>query len=301
MSKIVVIVGVFSPGSSNNGVARAFEQLGWDVKRVPYRDLADTIGIEAASWGVLSVAEAFKPDLMLFCKFNQFLPAVVEECGKFAKKTCLWFMDSFDIAQDNCPEVIEHAKVTSFSICWPGVSDEFTKVGVENCFGLAEGCDETEFYPVQPEEKYRTDISFIGTKNHRHEYVEALIDAGFQVKCYGNGYDSYVAGDEFNKVCSSSKAVLNIQTYPGIRWYLGDRVVRTLATKTLSLNMYVPGIEDYFEFGRHLVWFKDKEECVEIAKKYIEDSQIAENGYQLFLEKYTCLEFTKELLKLGGV
>ena len=299
--KKVVIVGVFTPGSSNNGIARAFEQLGWEVKRVPYRELAQTVGFDSACWGIVSCAEAFKPDLMLFCKFNQFPPDVITECGKFANKTCLWFMDSWDIAKEQCPEVISHCKRASFSIHWPGVADEFTKAGVENCFGLVEGCDESEFKPTEPVDKYKTDISFIGSKNHREEYVQALRDAGFEVRCYGNGYDQYVTGDDFNAVCSSSKAVLNIPTYVGAREYYGDRIVRTLATKTLSLTHYVPGMENHFNNYEHLVWFEGPEQCVEVAKKCIDNKEIAEQGYKLFLEKYTCVEFVKSLLFVSGI
>ena len=299
--KTAVVVGVFSKGSSNNGIVRALKQLGYVVKKVPYRDVANVVGVDGASWGVVSVAEVYKPDIMIFCKFNGFDPLIVAECSGLASKTCLWFMDSFNITIES-PEIIEHARNASFSICWPGVADEFTKLGVENCYGLVEGCDETEFYPTKPVKEFKADISFIGTKNHRHEYVEVLKGAGFNVKCYGNGYDSYVAGDDFNKVCSSSKAVLNIPTHVGEREYFGDRIVRTLATKTLSITQYVPGLERYFEHGKNLVWFfSSPEECVEVVRDHLHNKEISKEGYKLFLEKYTCLDFVKQMLDIGGV
>jgi spore maturation protein CgeB len=303
--KTVVIVGVFTPGSSNNGISRAFSTLGWQVKHIPYRELLSSIGGEAASWGIRNVAEVFKPDLMLFCKFSGFSSDLVAECSKYAKKTCLWFMDSIDVLRGSCPEVLGHCHNTSFSIHWPGVARELSEnMNIPNCYGLVEGCDEKEFYPVNPVNKYEADVSFIGTKNHRDEYIQALRDVGLVVKCYGNGYGGVVSGEEFNTVCSSSKMVLNVQTYPGLEEYFGDRIVRTLATGTLSLTLYVPGMERHFKNRKHLVWFNDVNECVEGARYYNnldgERGRIAKEGYELFLRKYTCLEFVKNLLNIAN-
>jgi len=299
MGKSIIIVGVFTEGSSNNGIVKSFRKLDWNVKTIPYRDLYSSIGIEAACWGIRNVASVFKPDLMLFCKFNGLPSEVISYCGKYAGLTCVWFMDAFNIVRPTCPELISHCHAADFSIHWPGVADEFRELNIKNVFGLVEGCDETEFYPVKTVSKYSSDISFIGTKNHRDVYVKALIDAGFKVKCYGAGYGEYVTGENFNAVCSSSKMVLNIPTNPGAREYFGDRIVRTLATKTISLTLNTPGLDKYFNNGEHLVWFDSVEDCVETAKKYINNEAIAENGYKLFLNNYTCTHFVKNLLSIS--
>jgi spore maturation protein CgeB len=178
-------------------------------------------------------------------------------------------------------------------------------MGIPNCYGLVEGCDEKEFYPVNSVKKYEADVSFIGTKNHREEYIQALKDVGLVVKCYGNGYGEVVSGEDFNAVCSSSKMVLNVQTYPGLEEYFGDRIVKTIATGTLSLTLYVPGMENHFENHKNIVWFEDIDSCVENAKLYCsldrEREEIAKNGYDLFKQRYTCLEFVKRLLEMGGI
>jgi hypothetical protein len=65
-------------------------------------------------------------------------------------------------------------------------------------------------------------------------------------------------------------------------------------------------LEKYFENGKHLVWFESPEKCVEVAEDYIKYNEpklveIQFEGHKLFLEKFTCLDFTKQMLEIGGV
>lgn len=304
MSKLAVIVGVFTEGSSNNGIAEAFERIGYSVKKVPYRDIAFKLGIETTAYAIVNVAAAYKPDIMFFCKFNGMSSDILLECKKYSKKTCLWYMDSMHTLRDSCPEILSHAHNVDFSVCWPGVAKEFSELGIKNCFGLIETCSEKEFYPVKPIKKYSADISFIGTRNtYRDSYIDALRKEGIKVRCYGNGFDEYVTGDKFNEVCSSSKMILNIGTYNHIPYYFSDRIVRSLSTKSFSLNHYVPGFEDYFTNRKHMAWFSDVDSCVSLAKEYLNNSEernkIAECGYRLFLDKYTCVHFVEDILSIS--
>ena len=170
---------------------------------------------------------------------------------------------------------------------------------------MVETCSEKEFYPVKKEKRYGADISFIGTRNdYRDSYIDALRDAGFNVRTYGNGYDEYVTGDRFNAVCSSSKAVLNIGSHNDIWGYWSDRIPRTMACKTLSLNHYCPGFEDYYEHANHMIWFQTVKECVALAEIYLRDDEerkrIAKNGYEFFLKEHTCKNFVGKVLDLYG-
>ena len=70
MGKTVLVAGVFKEGSSNIGIADAFEYHGWNVKRLHYRSILNDIGVEGLVWGMRNVVDAFKPDLIFLCKFN---------------------------------------------------------------------------------------------------------------------------------------------------------------------------------------------------------------------------------------
>ena len=129
-----------------------------------------------------------------------------------------------------------------------------------------------------------------------------IFASGFSVKCYGQGYKEHVTGDNFNAVCSSSKMILNIPTFPGAKDYFSDRLVRTLATGACSLTLKTPGMEDYFEDGKHLLMFNDVEDCTKIAndnvKKY---KEIGNNGRVHFLNNYTCKHFVEKMLEFGNL
>lgn len=303
-NKTLLIVGVFEEGSSNNGIADAFSDLGWSVKRFHYRNVVDTIGIEGLVWGMRNLVEAFYPDLTFLCKFNNIPSDFLKEITQNTT-TCLWFMDSITTLKETCPEIIGHCHNVSFSVHWPGVAKYLKELNIPNCYGLIETCSEKEFFPVTPEKKYKADISFIGTRNeYRDSFINALRDAGFNVKTYGDGYDEYVTGNKFNVVCSSSKAILNIGTHNDLWGYWSDRVPRSMATKTLSLNHYCPGFEDYYENFNHMVWFKTVEECVSLAKTYVGDdrerTRIANSGYEFFLNSQTCKHFVEKVLDIYG-
>lgn len=298
----VLMAGVFEEGSSNTGIADAFVDLGWSVKRFHYRHVLDTIGIEGLVWGMRNLVQAFSPNLIFLCKFNNIPSDFIKELTSYTT-TCLWYMDSIRTLKEVCPEILGHSHNVSFSIHWPGVARYLTELNVPNCYGIVESCSEKEFYPVKPEKKYKADISFIGTRNdYRDSFINALRKAGFAVKTYGTGYDEYVTGDKFNSVCSSSKAVLNIGTHNDLWGYWSDRIPRTMACKTMSLNHYCPGFEEEYENFKHMVWFKTVDECVSLAERYVKDEQertrIANSGYKFFLEAHTCKAFVKKTLEI---
>jgi spore maturation protein CgeB len=304
-NKTILMAGVFEEGSSNVGIADAFTDLGWSVKRFHYRKVLQTIGVEGLVWGMRNLVEAFKPELTFLCKFNSVPSDFIKEltCNSM---TCLWFMDSMATLRETCPEIIGHSHNVTFSVHWPGVAKSLTELNVPNCYGIVETCSEKDFYPVDPLAKYKADISFIGTRNsYRDSYINALREAGFVVKAYGDDYDEYVTGDNFNAVCSSSKAILNIGTHNDVWGYWSDRIPRTLANKVLSLNHYCPGFEDYYTNFEHMVWFSSVDECVNLAKKYVNDDKerkrISESGYNLFLQEHTCKDFVEKVLRVLNI
>ena len=100
-------------------------------------------------------------------------------------------------------------------------------------------------------------------------------------------------GEEFNKICASSKVMLSINNQNDIPDYFSDRVFRLLAAKSFVFQLYTPGLENYFEFGKHLIWFTSPEELKILLDQYLRDDMkemrdaMAEEGYKLVLEKHT--------------
>ena len=61
-----------------------------------------------------------------------------------------------------------------------------------------------------------------------------------------------------------------------------------MATGTLTLSKYIPGMEEYFINHKHLVWFDTIEECMDMIKFYLENDnereKIGINGAKILLE-----------------
>lgn len=82
---------------------------------------------------------------------------------------------------------------------------------------------------------------------------------------------------------------------------LNMRTFEALACRRLLLTEDVPAVRDHFEDLKHLVLFKTIDEAVEKARWMLEHAQvrgqIADQGYQEFLDKHTYLHRAKEILK----
>ena len=84
---------------------------------------------------------------------------------------------------------------------------------------------------------------------------------------------------------------ISLAISPQAYGYTSNRLYNILASGGFCLTLYFPGIEDLFENKKHLVWFKTKEEALELAKYYInnpkEIDKIAKQGHQEYLKKHT--------------
>ncbi len=81
-----------------------------------------------------------------------------------------------------------------------------------------------------------------------------------------------------------------------------NRLYNILASAGFCLVRYFPGIEKQFENKKHLVWFKDAKEAVELIQYYNENederASIAEAGFQQFVDKHTA---TKRLQNMFAI
>jgi len=182
MNKSICLVGVFKKGSTNVPMAKSFTKHGFFVIPVNYRTIITTYGMEFFNQFMHHVMIKYEPYLTLFSKCNGVDPEIVSMCNKYSK-TWLFFMDAKPILAAN-PEIIQHIKNSDISSCTASDMVEwFRSQGVKNCHHIVQGIDPDVFKPVEPEDKYKADISFLGTRTpERDKFKKALEDAGFNVK-----------------------------------------------------------------------------------------------------------------------
>jgi spore maturation protein CgeB len=302
----IVMVGVLNePQSTNVSQAKAFMDLGYEVIPVNYRTIITDYGGDYFYNTLVELVKSSKPYLVMFCKCNGFDPSIVVECTKYAK-TLLWNPDVIHESMERYPEVVEHARNSTFSACTGEiVADYFQRQGVENCYHVLDGVDTDLFRPVEPVEEFKADISLIGTKiEFRDMFLELLGNAGYVVKAYGNGYEQSVYGTEFAQVCSSSRFMLSINTISDDGGYFSNRLLRYLGCKACTIHfdpLSPSGITQYFKDGKDLILFKDADELITKIKFLGNNSiaRIAQSGYDIVTTKYTWHDSCKKLLELA--
>lgn len=293
MSEVyVALVGVLDKkGSTNIPMAVSLMRMGFKVLPINYRTIISQRGMSYFEEYMKYVMVKYKPVLTIFSKCNGINTKIISDCNRYTV-TWLFNMDPKQTIE-NCPEVIEHAKVAHFSSCTgKDIAEWFESCGVKKCYHIIQGFDHNTFKPVEPVEEYKADISHIGTKTEeRDKFKKALENAGYNVKFYGLGYSENEMFDEdFAKICSSSKFMLSINTYNNIhKEYFSNRLVRCLGCGVCTFHFDTTGsINSLFEHGKDLFYFSNEEELLNLMKTSDEEAcRVAMSGMDIVVKNYT--------------
>lgn len=287
----ILVCGVFNVENSTNiFLAKAFRKAGHIVDEFDYRDVSSKVGQNAMNAGLAYEVLKTRPDLVFICKGDGLEPSAIKNIN-LNSKTFYWFPDPIITA---APHLIKLASVCTYASCTGlGVAKFFVANGVSKAFHIFEGVDPEYYYPVEEVEDFKADISFVGSRTpERMDYLYNL-GAEYLPRVYGSGFGLEVKGESFRKICSSSKIILSINSQNDIESYFSDRIFLALACESFVFQKYTPGLENYFDNEKHLVWFHDINELLALTKKYLSDEKkeerkrISEEGYKHVLLNYT--------------
>ena len=113
---------------------------------------------------------------------------------------------------------------------------------------------------------------------------------------YGVGYINSKGNMNFfkqNDIYNGAKIILSINHFNDVELYFSDRQLISMASGTLTLCHYIPGLEKYFKNKEELVWFKTEEEALELANYYLNSNHqeeveyIGKNGSKKVLEEHS--------------
>jgi hypothetical protein len=142
---------------------------------------------------------------------------------------------------------------------------------------------EPQAYPKIELLTKKYDVCFVGHVSSLNR-VDAL-DRLFRE--FPNFYYGQRLFDEAARKFAESKIVFNIAMTDDINM----RCFEVLATGSFLLTNWIPGIEDVFEDGKHMVFYRSLDEMVEKAKYYLahddEREKIAQAGYEEVISKHT--------------
>lgn len=188
---------------------------------------------------------------------------------------------------------------------------------LKNYLDVFNGFNELNYLDVKSNQK-GVDLIFIGglMKKHSNRWLilEFLYENFPKIEIYGYG-STYIPehfkfkkivkegiwGDEYIRKVKSSKICLNLfldeyDDYIGVN----KRIFEVLASKTMLVTKYNPGLKKYFEIGTDLETFQNKTELKNKIDYYLinhaKRNQITENGYNK-VQKYTYTAQIKTVLK----
>ena len=291
--KNIIIVGVLDkPSSSNIWMATSLTRLGYNVIPINYRTIVQKYGRSTFENALLKSVEKYNPYLVIFCKCNGISSEIVRMCSE-KTLTWLWFMDSQYVLQQ-LPEVIQHAKYAHFtsSTCIPS-NDVFVASGVKRCFHIFEGVEPTVHYPTKVKDKYRADISFVGSETQERDRYKKLLegDGRFVVKFYGPDYSNeWIDETKWCEICSASNFILSVGTFNEIPFYFPGRVFEALGAGACLLHYDPTGTMNlYFEHGKDLFLFRSDDELISALVDMDWPTQKAarDNGRKKVLDSYT--------------
>lgn len=159
-------------------------------------------------------------------------------------------------------------------------------------------------YPIEPSpkdiEKYKSDVVFIGhyEPDHRSECLEALLDAGINVKLFGTGWSHYLTnklkrafgssikplyGDEYVRALCSSKMALCFMSKLNKDDFT-TRCFEIPACGCLLLSERTDKVISLYEEDKEAVCFSSKAELVKKVQMLLEQPEkckaIATAGYK---------------------
>jgi glycosyltransferase involved in cell wall biosynthesis len=300
----------------------AFIRAGFDLCVVDY------LHTSHPNQSLVRLVELFDPDwLHMQLQFTDVIkPETLKKIREISPDLVItnW---TGDVRAEAKQEFVEISQYTTKSyISSVGQLDLYREAGCENVEYWQIGVDALKFRPLRDnakkkvQKKYKHDVVFCANINPifpgaqlRGQVAEALSKkflSRFKVygtrawKNYAVNYAGNVEHQRQNLVYNASKIVISINNFNDIYKYFSGRQLIAMATGSLVLSSYVPGLEEYFINKKHLVWFHTVEECVELAKYYIkhpkEAEEIGRQARKIILEEHTFDKRIEELAKRLG-
>jgi len=251
-------------------------QLDWYYNRKGRKEMNELL-LETAKHGQFN--------LVLFCKTDSVNYRLLTEINRYSP-TWYFFMDPMDQAR-RINAVAYAKRATWASATFSDVTEYFKNTGAR-AYWITQGADTDVFTHKETSKSY--DVVFVGTKTtKRFRYVEALRKAGITVVCFGEGWENGpVYQAELVDIYCKSRVVLNF-CRPGSGFSI--RIFQVMGAGVFLLSEYCSDMEDLFERGVHLDWFKDTQELVEKTHYYLNDNQslktISSAGYDFVHKNYS--------------
>jgi hypothetical protein len=249
-------------------------------------------GRQMANRLVRAEFKSYRPDVV-FVFFRDLPIALAEEFRKTARLV-IWCEEALESLDASIVDYFALADLVCMSN--PARFPWLRERGLDNMAFLMSGFA-PKFHRPAPPQPPRRDVAFLGGPGRRGQRASFLarVSERFDTEVFGNHWDRWqstypnlrvrppVGNRGYAKVCATSRIVLGINEVNDDLLYCSNRIFLTLACGAFHLTHYVPRLEDVFENGKHLVWYRDEDEALELMAHWLpaaaERARVAADGH----------------------
>ncbi|MBD3340688.1 MAG: glycosyltransferase [Candidatus Lokiarchaeota archaeon] len=333
----ILFVGSFeNPWSTHHPIVREFMEKGHKVIKFDFRKIAyDNISIKHTfykdflrekfemfltyrpylpnrirdlkyylfgNWSMnrilLFFVKKYKFDIIFLAKAESVNYNLIKRLNK-CSKTWFYFMDPLYISHEM--RAHKYAKNATWSSASTRANSLlFNKKGAR-CYHITQGADIKLFNVQNAKDEKSIDVLFVGTKtDKRKRYVNYIEREGINIKCFGVGWkNNPIYLEELIEKYHDSKIILNFHKNDS---GFSIRVFEVLATDSFLLSEYCSDLENSFNKGIHLDWFRNPRECVELIRTYLANEskrkQIAQTGGKLVRNSFAWRNIVDKILQI---
>jgi len=266
-------------GFDENGLPLAIEKLGYDCLPIE--------GMRNVDYKILQNAIlSYKPDYIIF-RLKEVIPVLFDiksELKKIGTKVMFWFTDPTHPEPNlDLSDVVDVMFLSN-----RGQLDEYKKAyNLKRVYFMAQSCMPNAFHRIETPEIY--DIGFTGalSKDPLHSTRRIALEKLSQK------YKVEVRNNIRNNVAefySQSKLVFGASNFP-YDCYTSNRFFVAMSCGSVYVTKRFSGIESLAANKKHLLWFEDYNEMLELADFYVKNDKerrkIGDNAQALARSKHT--------------
>jgi hypothetical protein len=290
---------------SSGHTCRLVDVAGW---RRRLGGLADTL--------IMRLAEGFRPDAVIVTRHAHSLDPEQVRALSAGRAGGVWY---FDYAPRPAPELLNLARSAGrlFVTCRSQLP-AYRAAGIPEVLFLPQAMDPAYDRPVsRVPSRYRCDLSFVGSGHYpdRHELLRTLAAVGM-LQIRGPGWEGVVGlpvaggqvwGRRFARVVAGAAVSLGAHAIAGQERQVAcdsNRIWKVLGCGGFYLGAWQPGSDEFAEHGRHCAWYRDADDAVAQARRYLaspgERAAIAAAGREHALRHHTYAHRLRLLLEGQG-
>jgi spore maturation protein CgeB len=273
-------------GYLENGLSmvNGLRNLGIESGFFGYRTFLEKYGRDELRNAIFGLLKTHKPE-WVFCQYqhNQLIPA--EWFGEIKAMYPDIKISLMSVDMRNHLDIATLAAGKHADVCFQKGRQKLYQDRGLNCQILQEGYTDLLFHRKDNISK-EFDLVFAGGFYPGREFpatqerVNALgfLCRKFDMRVFGTGWErilpqknvgGFIELPQVNDVYNASKVVLNINHYNDIEHYWSIRMIEGMASGSMMLTKYVPGLEKYFSNFKELVWFYSLSDCIALLEHYL--------------------------------